>query len=313
MCAESTGSSSLAARVLRGLRATPAYMWLIVLAAVAAGCAFGPCRQNTAERDVMEGAESIRIERGHSRVCLLLHGFGSSPADFGRLPAALDEAGWDVCVPRLPGHGTSPDALRQVSPARLRKAARERYNELRSRYETVALGGFSMGGCLATGIAAERPPHSLVLVNPFFAVTYRWYYVFPVEWYLPVASPLLDAVPAQKSVNRPEGKKDIVAYETYPLEAVNMLMDLRDTILADLDDGALQCPVLLVYSAGDSVASPAETGEVLDRVTGGDYRTRRFTRSNHHVLHDYDREEVVRCIVDWLAEDTSRQHEEGRP
>ena len=281
--------------------------WLPLLLGAAAGCMAGitGCGRNTPQRSrgpegVLHGAEAVHIDRGRFRGCLLLHGFASSPADFRGVYRALDDAGWDVHAPRLPGHGTSPDELAQVSAPQMREGARRHYRKLRRRYDTVALVGFSMGGLLATGLAASEPPDALALVSPFYAVTYRWYYVLPAEWWFSIPPPVLDAVPSQKNVNRPAGKDNIVGYHWYPMPALDMLFTLKRDILRETRGRTLSCPVLLVYSAGDGTASPEAMQNVLGRLTGGDYRATRFERSNHYILHDYDRRAARRAIVDFL-------------
>ena len=278
------------------------FCFLAFTAAVSGGCGYALPPEHARPDTLRTENPSIHVDRGRSRAVLLLHGFSASPADFGGLPRALDRAGWDVHVPWLPGHGTSPDELAAVSASRIREAAEDHYTDLCGRYETVVLGGFSMGGCLATGLAADEPPAALVLVSPFYAITYRWYYILPVEWWQTVASLFLDSVPPGKHVNRPGAEENIVTYDRIPLAALDMLYALRDRVMEGLAERQLGCPVLLLQSAADSVASPDRAREVIGRFTAGNYCHRRFTRSDHYILHDYDRREAVRSAVEFLGD-----------
>ena len=56
-------------------------------------------------------ASSLHYEGDRSGV-LLLHGLTGSPYTFGPLARVLSEQGYEVSVPLLPGHGTTPNQLR---------------------------------------------------------------------------------------------------------------------------------------------------------------------------------------------------------
>lgn len=131
----------------------------VSLLLIAAGCYNSYARSiiqdrlNNAPREpgtnILKGASPISINKGRDRVCLLLHGYSSSPADFGRLPQYLDSQGWDVEVPLLPAHGRDPRELDDTKADDLVRFVRKRFKKLKKEYDTVVLGGFSMGGSIA--------------------------------------------------------------------------------------------------------------------------------------------------------------------
>lgn len=255
---------------------------------------------SSAETRVMEGAEPVTIDRGRSRACLLMHGFASSPADFGTLPQKLDAAGWDVYAPRFPGHGTSPADLAQVSGSEIRAFAEKQYSKLEARYKTLVVGGFSMGGTLATDLACSHESEALLLISPFYKLTYKPYYVLPPEWWHAILSPFISRIPAGKAVNRPEGREELTVYDEMPIPATTELFALRDEVMEKLDRSPPRCPVLLVYSENDEVASPRAMRRVFRALPGERKRHVQFSRSNHHLLSDWDRQEAVRAILDFL-------------
>jgi len=280
---------------------------LFVVTLVSYDCASRRALEAPLERDpqtgIMRGAEPVCIDRGRQRVCLLLHGWLSSPADFGGLPRALDEAGWDVYAPLLRGHGTSAADLEGVTAEDLVAAARQHYAALRGRYGAVALGGFSMGGAIATILAAEAPPDRLVLVAPFFEVTYKWYYVLPPRWWSRILSPLVRYArrsPRMTRLNEKARRDRIIAYTAFPTSASRELFRLGGMV-AEIDAGRLTCPVLLVYSTGDEAASPAAMDAFYGRLDAARHERAVFTRSNHHILNDYDRKQAVQAIVSFLS------------
>lgn len=260
------------------------------------------------ETGLMQGGGPVEIARGRNRACLLLHGWLTTPADFGPLPEALAEAGWDVFAPLHEGHGARPTELEDVTAEDLLEAAREHYERVRAEYDRVALVGFSMGGTMAVLLAAEQPPERLVLVAPFFGVRHRWYYVLPARWWAGILSPVLRCVwrgRAWVHVNRPEGREAVRMYCGFPTSTVTALFELRRRAQA-ADVASLSCPVLLVYSHGDGVCSPEAAERFAERLPAGAVRREVFTRSDHHLLLDYDREAAAEGIVEFLAEPEPR-------
>jgi carboxylesterase len=255
------------------------------------------------ETGVLRGAEPVRIDRGRKGACLLLHGWITSPADFGRLPQALDAAGWDVHVPLQAGHGTTPTALKGITAEELVGTARGHYEALRKSHDRVVLVGFSIGGTIASLLAAEHLPDRLVLVAPFCGVRYRWYYVLPPRWWHAVLAPVLRSVPRAGTVycNRREGREASITYDAFPIEASKALFRLRARLLDDTDLWMLTMPSLLVHSTGDGVCSPKAMARFFERLPAQPRRTVVFEDSNHHLLHDHDREQAIAAIVEFVG------------
>ena len=258
-----------------------------------------------ARTGLMQGAEPVRIERGRAGACLLLHGWMSTPADFADLPRAMDEAGWDVCAPLHPGHGTVPSDLEGVTADDLLQAAREHYASLRRSHGRVVLVGMSMGGTMATLLSVSQPPDGLVLVGPFYEVAYKPYYVLPPRWWYAMLSPFVRYVarPAGLvSVNRPEGRAGVIAYDAFPMDAADALFELRRRCVEQVDPASLTMPVLMVYSRADEASSPAAMEDFFGKLPVGRKRRAVFERSNHHIFRDYDREEAIQAVVLFLQD-----------
>ena len=253
---------------------------------------------------ILRGADPIAIDRGRPGACLLLHGWITSPADFADLPRTLDLAGWDVHVPLHPGHGTTPRDLEGISADKLLEPVRERYHDLLARHDQVVLVGFSMGGTLATLLAAERPPHKLVLIAPFCGVRYRWYYLLPPRWWSAILSPVLRTVRVPKhmiGLNRAKARDSIVMYRSFPTDANRALFALRRRLLRHTDLSGMTAPTLLLYSLGDGTCSRGATEALFARLPASHKRKAIFVRSNHHILHDHDREQALAVIADFIG------------
>lgn len=105
---------------------------------------------------------------GAKEAVLLLHGFTGRPSELGDVGECLAASGFAVYAPRYPGHGTRrADFLSTRAEDWLRRAI-DAYLELRAEYRKVHVLGHSMGGLIATAIAASFDCPSLILFAPAF-------------------------------------------------------------------------------------------------------------------------------------------------
>lgn len=134
---------------------------------------------------------------------LLVHGLGDSPWSFHDLAHELVAQGFLVRTVLLPGHGTRPDDLLEVTFEQWRQVVQEQAAALqRDVAGPVYLGGFSTGANLVLEVAYARPEIAgLVLFSPGFRTS------VPLDWLAPVVARIRpwmvtpgDLVPAQNAV-----------------------------------------------------------------------------------------------------------------
>lgn len=98
---------------------------------------------------------------------LLLHGFTGSPWEVRPLGDSLAARGYHVLAPRLPGHGTTPEAMLFVTAADWEREAEGALHEL-AAFDRVFVAGLSMGALLSLLLAARFPQRvaALALMAP---------------------------------------------------------------------------------------------------------------------------------------------------
>lgn len=101
---------------------------------------------------------------------LVLHGFSACPYEVRELGRFLQGRGYRVLAPRLAGHGIGTDAFNAKGRADWLADAEAAFDELRSPGEKLDVIGHSMGGILATLVAARHGAQvrRLVLGAPAF-------------------------------------------------------------------------------------------------------------------------------------------------
>lgn len=130
---------------------------------------------------------SVPSPRG---VAVLLHGLSDSPYSMLATAQTLAGAGYNVVVPRMPGHGFAVGGLLQARWEDWTAAVRVAVRQAMSREgsdQALLLVGYSNGGLLAVDYAlrcdesADRPcPNGLVLMSPAIAVSP---FVVVMDWH----------------------------------------------------------------------------------------------------------------------------------
>ncbi len=128
---------------------------------------------------------------------LLLHGFMGTPAEMRPLGAMLAEQGISSKAILLPGFGQDIARLADVRRTDWQATAIGAWEDLRRRYERVAVLGYSMGGALALRIAASRPIDRLILIAPLWKLLGGDLKVHA----LPIARHFIKEIPAFRDAN----------------------------------------------------------------------------------------------------------------
>ena len=218
---------------------------------------------------------------------LVLHGLTGSTRSVAGLRAALEEAGFDVEAPMLPGHGTTPEDLAACGWSDWKAAAEDAYGRLAAPAVAV---GLSVGGALAAGVAASHPEvRGLAVVNPLVDP--------PAPAFLDTLQAFLDAgelfLPGVGGdINDPGAKE--VAYDRMPVAALlslgRGLHELRPRL------AEIRCPVLILTARHDHVV-PVESSDVLAEAVSGPVERVWLENSAHVATLDLDRAELERRVV----------------
>jgi carboxylesterase len=247
---------------------------------------------------IVVGATPIDLSGDGSRAVLMLHGFGDTPQTLRYLATYLHDQGWSVHVPLLPGHGRTLDGFAASRATEWIAAAREQLASLSARYAMVSIVGQSMGGALATILAAESPHvRALVLLAPYVSMPRRLRRAATFHWLLGVIVPYLRGG-GDRSIRDPAEQSRNLAYGYTTPRLVSELA--RVVALGRAAAPAVAVPTLVIQSRQDN-RIPADAAERAFALFRAADRRLLWTEGNGHVISvDYGREAVFSATADWL-------------
>lgn len=259
------------------------------------------------ESGILAGAEAINLgAEDADAAVLLVHGFIGAATNFGDLPEKLADAGYRVRAMRLPGHGTTPFELRETTPdSELLEAVLAELELLKETHRHVFIVGHSMGGALSALAASESGADGLVLAAPYFRVTHQWYYVLRPETWTSLTAWAVKWVYKGDTfirVNRPESKEKIVSYRWVPTEATRAADRLANQARSAETLENITCPVLMLHSPDDFAASPRAAQRAFEMIGAQEKKLIWLDNSDHHLFWDYDREEAIVAVLDFIEE-----------
>ncbi len=214
---------------------------------------------------------------------VLVHGFTGSPASMRPWAEFLNNEGYTVRVPLLPGHGTNPDDLNLVKWQEWPAKVEVELAEIAKICEKIFICGLSMGGGTTLYIAQKHGEKlsGIILVNPMI--------------HLPKIGPLLAFLLSRFQKMRASVGNDIKrpgitewGYDATPTRGVHQLLKMLKVTRANLSK--VTVPLQLFHSVDDHTLPVSNTEIVMAGVSSTIKNRIELVNSYHVATLDYDAE-----------------------
>ncbi|NNF99978.1 MAG: alpha/beta fold hydrolase [Desulfobacteraceae bacterium] len=238
-----------------------------------------------------------RLIRGRSRKLgiLLSHGYMAAPMEVLTLAGYLGRLGYWVYIPRLRGHGTSPEDLASRSYLDWMTSMEKGYALMRNLCRKIVVGGFSTGAALALKLAADIKD-----IQGVFAISTPIRLQYLSSRFAPavdVWNQLMDKVRLEDGKmefveNKPENPH--INYHRNPVAGIRELERLMDRLEEKLPD--VKIPALVVQSQQDPVVDPRGSERLFKKLGSEDKKYVVFNYQRHGILLGDGAEQVYRTI-----------------
>ena len=216
---------------------------------------------------------------------LLVHGFTGSPASMRPWAEYLNQRGYTVKVPLLPGHGTTPHDLNLVKWQEWPAKVESDLQELLRTCRKVFICGLSMGGGTTLNIATRysKDLAGIILVNPMIHVKFVPH---QLAWVISRFQKMRDSV--GDDIKRPGITE--YGYDALPAVGVYQLLKMLHFTRKRLHD--VTAPMLLFHSVDDHTLPVTNTEIVMKGVGSRQKQRIELVNSYHVATLDYDQEVI---------------------
>ena len=236
-------------------------------------------------------------KNGHIGI-VLVHGFTGSPAAMRPWAEFLNERGYSVRVPLLPGHGTKPADLNKIEWPEWPAKVNSEIAELHKHCSQIFVAGLSMGGGTTLQVAAEHGDKlsGIILVNPMIHVKG----ISPT-----LAFVISRVIRFGKSVGNDIKRPGVTeySYDKMPYRGIHQLLTMLKLTRATLP--TIKVPMQLFHSVDDHTL-PVSNTEIIMREIGSSNKSRIELLNSFHVATiDYDNELIFANSLTFI-EDLSK-------
>jgi esterase/lipase/1-acyl-sn-glycerol-3-phosphate acyltransferase len=230
---------------------------------------------------------------------VLVHGYMAAPLEMKELAEYLARKGLWVYVPRVKGHGTSPDDLAQTRYSAWVETVDCAYALMRSLCRRVVVGGFSNGAGLTLDLAARVSDMAGVFAvsPPLRLQDFSTRLVPAVDvWNRLMKKVRLGDAQVEFVENHPENPH--INYQRNPIAGVRELERFMGALEPKL--GAIKVPALVIQGQGDPVVNPKGSVRVFQRLGSEDKTYVLFSFNRHGIVRGEGAERVHRTVWEFI-------------
>lgn len=223
--------------------------------------------------------------------CLCIHGFTGAPFEVAPLVQYLQErTNWRFAVPTLPGHGETLE-LKGVQYNEWLDHADKALQGLMKTCDTIYVIGFSMGGLIASYLAARYAIDKLVLLSA------AAYYVNPKQLALDMKEMLKDSLKGRIADNELYLRYKRKITQT-PLSATIQFRSLVTKVRPLLS--GINSPTFIAQGECDGIVPPKSAKYLYTTIGAEQKKLIFYQNAKHLICHSDEREKLFREVFEFL-------------
>lgn len=232
---------------------------------------------------------------------LIAHGFTGSPYELRGLAGFLEKNDLTVRLPTLPGHGTSPDDLRQHGPISWMDALRSNYDDLKKQHEKIHILGLSVGGSLALKLASEVPSASVVVIDAPVRLNFHTAIKIALPIWRAIQGP--DLLKPERGMFANEQIPDYVqrCYDQIPIAIFQQMMRFLEQEMNPSTFTRITAPTLIIQGSHDAIISPKSAKTIFKHIRSTEKQHVTWDDHFHLIVQGERKQELYQLIADWIC------------
>lgn len=223
------------------------------------------------------------------KILLTCHGYTGYPEEMEPMGAYFEKHGWEWKNLTLPGHDSTPEALRKTTWKEWSTHAQYELDKVIDQYDIVVFSGLSLGGLMTLYMCATNPKlHSgIVLAAPLKIL--NWWQELVAKLFF-IKFWLHRSEQEMRDINDPTFRYQHQAYDRHHTDSVRTLNSFVKEVNRVLPN--IKQPLQLHYSNLDTLASPHFSEWIKEKSNASSLDIHIYDRSGHVLTKDYDREKI---------------------
>lgn len=249
-----------------------------------------------------EIGEAKYFDNEHSDTCIIaIHGFSSAPKEVEQLAQYLRGNNFATYAPRLEGHGTTPEDLKNKKWQDWYKSVSRAITISTLKYKKIFIVGFSTGGLLALLSTKKRFQEfsGIICINAALHLN-----DIRVKTLLPAVSFWNDIVNVvsdeglKKEYLDNDAENPDINYNKHYIESIEQLSLLMNKSKKNLSK--IHSPILIIQAKDDPVVNPSSAYEIYDKIKSENKEILIIEASNHVIVTGENTKELYESILKFL-------------
>ncbi len=223
---------------------------------------------------------------------LVIHGLTSTTSSMKFLAEQFTDAGYNVELPRLSGHGTKWQDMNSTKYTDWINDVEKGLKKLQERCSKTFLCGLSLGGELALYLTGKHPEVAgTILINHTSKFTN------PKFWFVPLLTNFIRSVPAIASDIKDPNSKEF-AYDRTPTNGINEMLKLIKEVNKIQSNILQPC---LIFKSKDDHAVPIISATFTMKKLGSKDKELIWLENSYHVAPlDYDKDLIAKKSIEFI-------------
>lgn len=235
---------------------------------------------------------------------VLVHSYLSIPEELLELGRFLNRQGLWVYLPRLPGHGTTPEDLASKEYAAWQLSVEKGYAIISTICKKVVIGGVSMGGCLSLELAARLKELAGVFAvcPPLSLKNYSTSFMPSIDvWHRILAKMKRNDLDVRYF--QFESENPYINYDRNPVLSIKNVGTFLEKLRPALKD--VSQPSLILHAEGDPVVDSGGSRILYDEL-GSTMKEYLLFSSDRHILVNGPGSDLVNERIASFIRDVTR-------